>query len=105
MPYLVYVSNVHIYICCTEDPYSESTVYSPEGFGCSLSIHVGRGCGDPPGVGWHGEGVQGQLGVQALLGHQHQVGHAAKHDTAPYVLQGNNQNCWRVFSKPTLLGM
>lgn len=102
MPYLVYVSNVHIYIGGTEDPYSESTVYSPEGFGCSFSIHVGRGCGDAPGVGGHGEGVQGQLGVQALLCHQHQVGHAAKHDTAPYVLQGNTTKMLCLFKAYTL---
>lgn len=92
MPYLVYVSNVHIYIGSTEDPYSESTVDGPEGFGGGLSVHVGRGRGDAAGVGWHGEGVQGQLRVQALLGHQHQVGHAPEHDAAPYVLQGNNQS-------------
>lgn len=92
MPYLVYVPDVDIDVGGTEDPYSEGTVDGPEGFGGGLSVHVGRGGGDAPGVGGHGEGVQGQLRVQALLGHQHQVGHAAKHDAAPDVLQGNTQN-------------
>lgn len=63
LPYFVNVSNVHIYIGCTEDSYSESTVYSPEGLGCSFSIHVGCSCRDTPGVRWHCKGIEWQLGI------------------------------------------
>lgn len=57
--YLIYVSDVYIDVCRTEDPYPQGAADAPQGLVGGLAIHVGRGSGDAAGIGWHGECIHG----------------------------------------------
>lgn len=86
--HLVYVSYVNVDVSGAEDAYAQGPVDGPQRLGSCLAVHVGCGGGDASRVRRHDKVVGRQLGVQAVLGHQHQVGHPAQHDATTDVLRG-----------------
>lgn len=86
--HLVYVSYVDVDVGGAEDAYAQGAIDGPQRLGSCLAVHVGRGGGDASRVRRHDKVVGRQLGVQAVLGHQHQVGHPAQHDATTDILTG-----------------
>lgn len=90
-PHLVYVPYVHVDVGGAKYSYPQGPVDGPQRLGGRLSVHVRRCRGDASWVGRHDEVIWGQLGVQAVLGHQHQVRHPGQHDAATDVLGNKRQ--------------
>lgn len=89
--YLVNIFDVDIDVGGAQYPDLQRLIDRPQRLGGRFSVHVGSGGGDPPGVGRHGEVVHGQLGVQAVLRHEHQVGHPSQHYAAAHILSGTDR--------------
>lgn len=89
--YLVNIFDVDIDVGGAQYPDLQRLIDRPQRLGGCFSVHVGSGGGYPPGIRWHGEVVHGQLGVQAVLCHEHQVGHPSQHYTAAHILTGTDR--------------
>lgn len=93
--YLVNVFDVDIDVGGAQYPDLQRLIDGPQRLGGCFPIHVGSGSGYAPGIRWHGEVVHGQLGVQAVLRHEHQVWHPSQHYTAAHILMGTDRETFK----------